>query len=229
MLTMGKFEQIHECFCFFIFRSIKWNLALDTSFHRVGPDGLATNIAYFKSSSEILLNSSQIPNQIQDAINRISALTDTYTADGSGWVVDGIKNVTMHIATYDPIGGSSYVQTPRWVENKKATVNIINHDNLCFLYCVLAVSHHQKVNPQRLNHYNKFLDELKIQGLTFPLTLDQIPLFEKNNSDYSINVLCPASEEDKHFVPLYASQHRCRKHVVNLMLLMPMVTNVTTF
>src|SRR6218665_1800992 len=192
---------------------------MDTEFHREGPDRLDTNTSYFKSIPQILLNTSQIPDQLQDAVNRIGSLTETFTCEGSGWVVDRIKNVTLHIATYDPIGGSSYVKTPRWVENKKATLNIKNTDNFCFLYSVLAASHPQKINAERKSKYSDFLEELKIHGLTFPLTLAQIPLFETNNSDYSINVLCPASDEDKHFVPLYASQHRRRKHVVNLMLL----------
>src|SRR6218665_2436319 len=121
--------------------SVKWNLSLDTEFHREGPDGLATKITYFKSIPEILLNTSQIPEQLQDAVNRIGSLTEVFTAEGSGWVVDRIKNVTLHIATYDPIGGSSYVQTPKWVETKKATLNIKNTDTLRFLYSVLASSH----------------------------------------------------------------------------------------
>lgn len=192
---------------------------MDTDFHRESPYGIATTTAYFRSLSEILLNTSQIHDQLQDAINRISSLTDKFISEGSGWVVDRIKNVTLHIATYDPIGGSSYVQTPKWVANKGATLNIVNHDNLCFLYSVLAASHPQKGHANRLNHYNKYLNGLNIGGLSFPLDLAQIPLFETNNPSYSINVLCPSSEEDKTFVPLYASPHRRRKHVVNLMLL----------
>ena len=43
-----------------------------------------------------------------------------------------------------------YIPTPKWLKDKKATVNIKNDDNNCFLYCVLAVAHHQKNNPDRV-------------------------------------------------------------------------------
>ena len=65
------------------------------------------------------------------------------------------------------------------------------------------------------------MSELNVEGLTFPMTIQQIPKFELNNADYAVNVIYPNSE-DKSFVPLYASPHRNRKHVVNMLLLSDM-------
>ena len=65
------------------------------------------------------------------------------------------------------------------------------------------------------------MKELNVDGLKFPMTIEQIPQFEINNTDYAINVIYPNSE-DKSFVPLYASPHRNRKHVVNMLLLSDM-------
>ena len=63
------------------------------------------------------------------------------------------------------------------------------------------------------------LHELNTEGLTFPIEIGQIPIFETNNPDFSVNVICTNSDEEHTFVPLYASQHRNRKHTVNLLLL----------
>ena len=60
---------------------------------------------------------------------------------------------------------------------------------------------------------------MNVQGLTFPIEIGQIPLFETLNPDYCINVVCTNSDEDQIFIPLYASTHRNRKHTVNLLLL----------
>src|SRR6218665_2333267 len=111
-----------------------------------------------------------------------------------------------------------FVASPVWVEKKKATVNIKNPDNLCFLYSVLAVSHPPKFKPNRYTPYVKLLKELTYDDFSFPITIDQIPRFEDLNTNYAINVIYPCCE-DKTFIPIYASKHRNRKHIVNLLLL----------
>src|SRR6218665_3312104 len=57
-----------------------------------------------------------------------------------------------------------------------------------------------------------------MDGLTFPMTIAQIPPFEAQNSDYSVNVFLP-SNKDKTFIPHYASKYRNRKYISNLLLL----------
>ena len=93
------------------------------------------------------------------------------------------------------------IVTPPWIQHKKATVNIKNNDDKCFLYSVLAVSHLQKSNPCRVSHYEQYLPELNLQDLIFPLDISQISKFELNNSDYAINVMCVDDDEEESFVP----------------------------
>ena len=119
------------------------------------------------------------------------------------------------------LGGNSFINTPGWVHMKKATLNIQNDDEYCFLYCALAVSNYKSQHAERAAPYRRHMKDLNIDGLKFPMTVDQIAMFELNNADYAINVIYPNSE-DKSFVPLYASPHRNRKHVVNLLLLSDM-------
>ena len=45
------------------------------------------------------------------------------------------------------------------------------------------------------------------------MTIDQIPIFERDNSDYSINVIY-ADEDTKKFMPLYSSEYKGRTHAV---------------
>src|SRR5688572_25980078 len=99
------------------------------------------------------MNLSQISGHLENAIRRIDTLVDTFTNEGSTLTIDHIGNVTLHMATYDAIGGSSHIPTYKWLKDKKAVVNIKNDDDNCFLYCILAMSHHQKTNPHRASHY----------------------------------------------------------------------------
>lgn len=98
---------------------IKWFLSTDVTFERKHPDGSTMNTtAYLNSESTILLNQSQIVQHLENAIQRIDTLVDVFTNDGSGWTINNIGNVTLHMATYDAIGGSSHIQSPKWLALK---------------------------------------------------------------------------------------------------------------
>src|SRR6218665_1940972 len=123
---------------------------MDCNYVRPAPDGMASTTSYFKSVPAIMLNNLDIQQQITEAIERVEILSERFTRDESAWVIDEIENVTLHTSLYDPIGGSSYIPTPDWISHKKATINIQNNDDKCFVYCVLAVSHPQKVTQNAL-------------------------------------------------------------------------------
>src|SRR6218665_515219 len=164
---------------------------MHVTFTRDSPDGETQYTkAYFQSLPSILLNDDMV-TPFDDALSRFDKEVEKFTNIGSGWKVDTIDSVRVHTATYDPIGGSSHIPLPKWIAVKRACVNIQNNDDYCFLYSVLAVSHHQKKDAQRVSKYDEFLPELKVQGLSFPLQIAQIPSFEEINTDYSINVLYP--------------------------------------
>ena len=113
------------------------------NFLRESAEGENKTTAYFKSEPAILLNSSQIQMQMEEAISRFDELTEAFTNEGSGWKIIGVENLKLCSAIYEPIGANSYIKTPEWVHRKKATLNIKNDDDYCFLYCALAVSHYK--------------------------------------------------------------------------------------
>lgn len=84
------------------------------------------------------------------------------------------------------------------------------------MYSVLAFSHHYKIHPEHVSKYIRYIDQLNVDGLDFSMQISQIPVFEANNPDYSINVIYPDSD-DKTFIPRYASKYRSRKYIVNLL------------
>ena len=59
------------------------------------------------------------------------------TAVGSGWALVKIRNLKLHFAEFKTLGGSSYVELPDWIKNKKAVINILNTtDSECFKWCI---------------------------------------------------------------------------------------------
>src|SRR3984885_2147807 len=161
---------------------------MDVKFIRESPEGDASTTGYFKSTASILTNPTQIGGQLEDAISQLDTRAGTFQTEKSGWKVNCVDNLRICTADYDPIGGSSFIPTPGWIANKHCTVNIKNNtDNQCFLYSVLAVSHPQKGHADRVSHYTPYFKELNVDGLNFPITIEQIPIFEKNNPDYAVN------------------------------------------
>ena len=47
--------------------------------------------------------------------------------------------------------GSSNIDSPKWLKNKKATINSKNNDNNCFQYALTAALNYQNIKPPRKN------------------------------------------------------------------------------
>src|SRR6218665_2019489 len=154
---------------------------MNVGFTRQNPDGGTDRTSpYFQSCPVVQLNHIDTIDNIEDAVSRLNTLVEIYKDLGSGWTIEEIRNVSLNLATYDNIGGSSYFKSPKWLINKKCTVNIKNDYEMCFVYCALAVSHPQKAHPNRVTHYERFVPELNLTGLKFPRGLIKFLYLEKN-------------------------------------------------
>ena len=129
-------------------------------------------------------------------------LSKMEAAVGSGWVLLKILDVKLHFAAFKPLRGSSFVELPSWVKNRKAVINILNKsDNECFKWCVTRALHPIGKNPERLT--SKLREKSKIfdwTGVNFSTTFEDISRFEKNNN-VSVKVL-GCDDETKEIVHL---------------------------
>ena len=55
--------------------------------------------------------------------------------------------------------GSSYIDSPKWLKNKKATINPKNNDNNCFQYALTVALNYHNINkhPQRIRKLSLLL------------------------------------------------------------------------
>ena len=49
--------------------------------------------------------------------------------------------MTLHYATYKPLGGAEYLPLPDCVANTKSCVNVTNEDKYCFKYARMRAVH----------------------------------------------------------------------------------------
>ena len=207
------------CGCVFVcYRNVKYYVTVDCTMQREVADELdqQTN-PRFRSSTEIALNPFEI--DVDSIALQISRQAEEFISHGSCWQFTDVTDCTLHVALYDSIGASSYIVTPKFLQKKRAIVNVQNKDNKCFMYSVLSGMHKEiKKNRERVKQYRKFEKELNMSGLTFPITLQQIPKFEAQNKTISIGVLS-YSDIDRAIIPIYRSKYPDRFYKIHLLLL----------
>ena len=206
--------------------ALKFYLTVKTQLSRTSTDGLEQiTTPYFCSIPVIILQSTDIGDEIDIAGHRIKELLATHESQGSGFKLDFILDCQLHVATYDKIGGSSYLPLPKFVQIKRATINIKNDDLNCFQYSLLYTKLQPAVNPERVYHYKKHHDDLNMTGIRTPVEITQLKKFEQQNPDFSVNVYAlnsrKASDRNSklNLFPLYNTKERQRKYHTNLLLI----------
>ena len=135
--------------------------------------------------------------------------------NGSGWYFKEVLRLEVHTVEYNPIKGSSYIDLPEWIKNKKAIINIKNRDDKCFIWSILRYLYTKEKDAQYLKDLRKYEFSFNTKGLTFPLKLKDITKFEKLNPEIpGINVF---SNDNMTIYPLRMSDRDC-KNTIDLFL-----------
>ena len=66
--------------------------------------------------------------------------------------------------------GGSYINSPHWLKNKKATINLKNNDDKCFQYASTVALNYQKIknNLERISKIKPFIDQYNWKEIDFP-------------------------------------------------------------
>ena len=109
--------------------------------------------------------------------------------------------MTHHIHKIDLKSGKSFIKSPEWILNKRATINPKNKDNKCFQYAIAVALNHQKIgnNPERISNIKPFIDNYNWKGIDFPAGVKGWEKFEKNNKEVALNIMytLPNTKERK--------------------------------
>ena len=93
----------------------------------------------------------------------------------------------MHVNIHkiDLKRGKSYIKSPEWTLNKRATINPKNKDNKCFQYPITIALNHQNIesHSERLSNIKPFIDKYNWKGIDFPARIKDWKNFEENNKE----------------------------------------------
>ena len=116
--------------------------------------------------------------------------------------------------------GGSYIDSPKWLKDKKSTVNQKNNDNKCFQYAVTLALNIDKINdhPERISKIKPFIEKYNWKHIDFPSTSKDWKKFELNN-EVALNILY-VHHGTKKIEITYKSKHNLtrEKQVILLMI-----------
>ena len=138
---------------------------------------------------------------MQDAAAAFTDIMTGYSEQLETWLqylrfVRG-NYIDVSVAHYQPLQGAAFVQLPKYVQNKKSTINVQNKDNMCFKWAVLSALHRAPHHAERVTWYKPYENDLNFTGIAFPVLKDAIAYkkFEQKNPTISLSVYCFIEEE----------------------------------
>ena len=116
--------------------------------------------------------------------------------------------------------GGSDIDSPKWLKNKKSTINPKNNDYKCFQYAVTLALNLDKINnhPERISKIKPFIEEYNWKDIDFPSTSKDWKKFELN-SEAALNILY-IPHNTKKIEIAYNSKHNLtrEKQIILLMI-----------
>ena len=97
-------------------------------------DDMETVEPHFRGKCQTALKMEDIEEGMKESIKKMYNSFIEYQRQGSNWTVDKVVDVTIHMARYRPLRGSSYIPLPIKLRSKHAIINVKNKDNKCFMW-----------------------------------------------------------------------------------------------
>ena len=78
---------------------------------------------------------------------------------GSDFIFNGVNYLFYDFNTITISKGGSYIESPKWLKDKKCTINQKNNDNKCFQYATTLALNFNKIDkhPQRISRIKHLL------------------------------------------------------------------------
>ena len=139
---------------------------------------------------------------------------------GSDFEFDGVNFLYYDFNKTNINRGGSYINSPKWLKDKKSTINPKNNDHKCFQYAVTLALNLNRINkdPQRVSKIKPFIEKYNWEDIDFPSTSKDWKKFE-SNIEIALNILYVTHNTRKIHIA-YKSRHNLtrEKQVILLMI-----------
>ena len=173
----------------------KIQLSAEINFISSKPDSDETRIMHTKSDNIEIMIGSDTDEVIEDLFK---SLLQRYQENlgkkmrGSEFVFDGVNLLYYDFNEISLNRGGSYIKSPDWIENKKATINPQNKkDDKFFQYDLTVALNYEKIkhDRQRISKIKPFINHYNWNEIDIPSTGKDWKKFESNNKLIVLNIL----------------------------------------
>ena len=153
----------------------KIQLTAQINFISLRPGSDETHVMHTRSVNEELMNGSDTDEIIKELFK---SLLQRYQENlqekmkGSDFAFDGVNYLYYDLNKISISRGGSYIDSPKWLKNKKSTINPKNNDYKCFQYAITLALNLDKINnhPKRISKIKLFIEEYNWKDIDFPST-----------------------------------------------------------
>ena len=124
---------------------------------------------------------------------------------GSNFYFDNVHLLYYHLQKASlSRKGSSFIDSPKWLKKKKASINPKSNYNKYFQYALTTALNYQNIksHPERISNLKPFIDQYNWKEIDFPSEQKDWKNFELNNKTIAVNILfVPYNTEKKTSMP----------------------------
>ena len=139
---------------------------------------------------------------------------------GLDFEFDGVNFLYYDFNKINLNKGGSYIDSQKWLKDKKSRINPKNNDHKCFQYAVTLALNLHNINKhlQRISKIKPFIDQYNWKDIDFPSTSKDWRKLELNN-EIALNILYVPHNTRKIQVAYKSKQNlTCNKQVILLMI-----------
>ena len=171
----------------------KIQLTAQIDFISLRPGSDETRVMHTRSVNEEFMNGSDTDEIIKELFR---SLLQRYQENlqekmkGLDFAFDGVNYLYYDLNKISISKGGSNTDSPKWLKDKKSTINPKNNDYKCFQYAVTLALNYDKIDRklQRISKIKPFIEEYNWKDIDFPSTSKDWKKFELNN-EVALNIL----------------------------------------
>ena len=155
----------------------EWKIQLiaEISFISLKPRSDETHVMYTRSDNDEFMNDDDISEIIKLLFESFLQRFEENLQEkmrGSDFEFDGINFFYYNFNKTSIYRGGSYIDSPKWLKDKKSTINPKNNDHTCLQYAATLALNFDNINnhPEKISKIRPFIDQYNWKDIDFPST-----------------------------------------------------------
>ena len=169
----------------------KVQLTIEINFISLKPGSDETRVMYTRSKNiEIMFGDDKddIIEQLFESLLKKYEENLQNKIRGSEFEFHGVNFLCYDFNKNSINKDDSYIDSPKWLKDKKSTINPKTNDDKCFQYAVTLALNPDKIkkDPQRVSKNKPFTEKYNWEDIDFPSTSKD---WKKCNNELELNIL----------------------------------------